>query len=240
MERGSAVVVELCGLPGSGKTTLATALQDTLAARGIACRIADREISAAVPGAQRATLRVAHATSTSVRRPLRALRSAQRFAAAENGSVRDTAAALAQWLAVADLTRQARHRSGVHVLEEGLVQTAWTLLLRARLSPHELSMGALLDAAPVSSRSDLVLLMDVPAEVAVARLAARGSRHSRTQLLEADQRLAELVRGRELLELLLSETPGAVHRLQLLPGVTPAQAADEAAAAIAAMHGARR
>lgn len=232
------VVVELCGLPGAGKTTLATALEDTLAARGIPCRVADREISAAVPRSQRALRRLRHATSTATRRPVTAARTARRFAAVRNESVRDTAAVLVQWLAVSDLATKARTGPGVHLLEEGLVQTAWTLLLRAEGSPAEFRGGALLTVPPASSRSDIVLLVDTPVEVAAERLAARSSRHSRTQLLETEQRVAELTRGRELLETLLANAPAAVHRLTVLPGATAARLAAEAAEAVESIVGA--
>lgn len=229
----SGVVVELCGLPGAGKTTLAAALEETLTARGIPCQVADREISAAASRSQRATHRIRHATSTAGRRPGWATRSARQFAAARNGSTRDTVAALVQWLAVSELARSAKRQPGVHVLEEGLVQTAWTLLLRAKAAPGALSASALLGAVPAVSRSDLVLVVDAPVEVAADRLGTRSSRHSRTQLLVRDQRLAELTRGRDLLEVLLEATPAAVHRLTVLRGATPARLAAEAADAIA-------
>ncbi len=229
----STVVVELCGLPGAGKTTLATTLEAALAARGITCLVADREISAAVPRSQRAMRRMRHAASMAVRRPRSTGRTARQFAAVRNGSARDTAAALVQWLAVSDLAGSARSRPGVHLLEEGLVQTAWTLLLRAEASPAEITARALLDAVPTVCRSDLVLLVDAPVEVAADRLGARRSRHSRTQLLAADQRVTELARGRDLLEAVVAATPGAVHRLTVLPGATPSRLAAEAADAIA-------
>ena len=62
---------------------------------------------------------------------------------------------------------------------------------------------AALDAAPRRTPADLLVVVRVPPEVALARLAARASRHSRTQLLDEPERLAELERGARLLDQLV-------------------------------------
>jgi energy-coupling factor transporter ATP-binding protein EcfA2 len=226
------VVVELCGLPGSGKTTLAAALQRLLTDRGIACRIADHGISAAVPPHRRTMRRVWHASVAAGTDPGWATESAQRFISVRNRSARDNAATLVQWLAVADLIRTARHAPGVNLLEEGLVQTAWTLLLRSHQSLESFDPRQLFQAVPPVAHSDLVLVVDVPVRMAADRLAGRSSMHSRTQLLPAEQRLTELRRGGALLDLLLRVVPTSVHRLCVLPGLSPAELAAEAADSI--------
>jgi hypothetical protein len=224
-------VVELAGLPGSGKTTLAVELRQLLTDRGVPCRIADRGISAAVPRSRRAVRRVWHASVAAGAEPGWAASSAHHFTGVHNRSARDNAATLVQWLAVADLARAARLSTGVSLLEEGLVQTAWTLLLRSR-RPGHVDLRELFQAVPSSAHSDLVLVVDVPVQMAADRLATRSSRHSRTQLLPADQRADELRHGAELLDLLLRMVPVPVHRLCVLPGMPSAEIAAEAADAI--------
>lgn len=227
-------VVELCGLPGSGKTTLAAALAQQLSVRGVECRVADRGISAALPLAQRTAHRLWLASLVAAAHPGWAAVSARDFAHAGNESTRDTAATLVQWLATAGLSTAAHRAAGVSLLEEGPVQTAWTLLLRSRRSADGLDPRTLLYGLPTSARSDLVLVVDVPPQVAVARLASRTSRHSRTQLLPADERIVELRRGAVLLDLLLRAVPTPSYRLCVLPGMPPGELAAEAADAVGA------
>jgi hypothetical protein len=206
----SCTVVELCGLPGSGKSTLADHLRAALGELGTPGSVVDDPISASAPRRARLVRRTAGSARSAVRHPLRTLGSATDIAAVRQPSTRDTASVLAQWLAVCDLTSRARRRPGVHLLQEGLVQTTWTMLLRADAGA---SPGRLWNRVPAAARSDLVVVLDVPVNVAQARLAARESRHSRTQQLPPDLVRAELDRGRALLEQLLVLAPVPVLRL---------------------------
>jgi hypothetical protein len=123
-------------------------------------------------------------------------------------STRDAMAGAVQWLAVQRLVERARHQDGVHLLEEGLVQTLWTLGLRAE---NDGSTGSL-PALAAHAGADLLVVVEAPVELVAARLATRISVHSRTQrLAESDQR-SELLRGRELLHSLL----GVIGGRQLL------------------------
>lgn len=201
-------VVELCGLPGSGKTTLARTLVDVLGVAGVETVVLDTPISAAVGRPARAARRLGLASTTAARRPLPSARAARWFASGRQ-SAADAAAAYVQWLAVQRLVDRA-DGAAVHLLEEGAVQTLWTALLRAE-GPR--TGGTAWGLLPRSVRSDVVVLVDVPPETASARLARRTSRHSRTQLLDPEARRAELARGRDLLEDLLAHCPLPVVRV---------------------------
>ena len=196
----SALLVEMLGLPGAGKSSLAKATCAALHAQGVSADVVDLPISAAVPQRARVRRRVGAAVHIGLTRPRWTLRSTAQILAVHQPSLRDSASVLAQWLAVTDLAARSRARGGVQILEEGPLQTLWTLLLR---SPDPLPRQ-LLDGLLPSARSDVVVVLDVPLDVVEARLRRRASKHSRSQALDPAGLRAELARGRELVELLAS------------------------------------
>lgn len=212
------LLIELLGLPGSGKTSLARETCAVLRSRGVDAASADRLISAAEPRTSRLVRRTSASARTALRRPRWTLQSATQIASVRQPSRRDTASVLAQWLAVCELSAAARGTDGVHLLEEGPRQTLWTLMLR---SPDTLPRG-LLEGLPAAARTDLVVVLDVPVEVVEARLLRRASKHSRSQHLAPDRLRAELERGRDLVELLASGATAPVVRLRGDDTTTPA------------------
>jgi hypothetical protein len=194
------IVVEFAGLPGSGKTTLAAHTRTALVARGMPCSIVDAGMSAAVAPARRAARRVAWAAAELAHHPRRGVAAVRGVRATEPSSARDGVAGTVQWLAVQRLVTRPGRGQGVQLMEEGPLQTLWTLGLR---SGEDVLTTALPDLAE-EARPDLLVVVDAPDELLSARLGARGSVHSRTQLLPEPERRAELLRGRELLHDLLA------------------------------------
>jgi RecA/RadA recombinase len=198
------LVVEFCGLPGSGKSSLAAQTCLALRSAGVEARVADHAVSAAVPRRTRVRRRGSSAVAGLATRPLEAARAA-RLVAATRPSPRDGAALLAQLLTVQRLTSAARHRGGVVLVEEGTVQTMWSLALRAGADTleevrREVSAGC---------TADLLVVVEAPTALLLHRLEARSSRHSRTQRLDPGDRGPELERGRRLLDQLLVGLPQA-------------------------------
>ncbi|MGH3413548.1 MAG: hypothetical protein ACRDPH_10765 [Marmoricola sp.] len=189
------LVVELAGLPGAGKTTLAACTSAAVVAAGVDCRVADAGISAAASPRARALRRVRLAGSELVRHPLRSAGVLRAIRALGSASSRDAAAGAVQWLAVQRLVAQARRLPGVTLVEEGPVQTAWTLALRARGDLRPL----LRCLAEGCALPDLLVVVDAPTGVVSRRLGGRPSRHSRTQLLPPRERVGELDAGRTLM-----------------------------------------
>jgi hypothetical protein len=155
--------------------------------------------------------------------PVAALEDLARLLRSEPACARDVIAGLAQWWATNALVAGARAGrngsdtsartdtcTGVCLLEEGPVHTVWTLLLRSAGGDP----GAWWRAAPTGVCSDLVLVLDVTPAEAQRRLAARASRHSRTQALAPAAQRSELERGALLLERVLASCPVPVLRLQ--------------------------
>lgn len=226
MTRQLSAVVELVGLPGSGKTTLATALRHRLVGAGIPCTVLDAGISAKAPKRARIARRTGYALHELAHAPGSTRRVTRVLVSSGQEGPRDTAAVLAQWLAIEHLAGRDRGRPGVRLLEEGVVQTSWTAVLRAKHVRAEDLWACMTPGA----RSDLALFLDVPPELAADRLAERRSRHSRTQRLDAAARLDELRRGQAILDEILVSCPLRVSRLQGSASV--AKLADLAYAAV--------
>jgi len=196
-----AVVIELCGLPGSGKTTLAHALLDRLRESGMLAEAVDGPVSAAAPRHRRLPRKAILVGRAFVTHP-RAQAHAARLVGSGQPSNRDMLAMSVRWSVAQQLLDQARRSgSGAAVLEEGLLQALWSAGLRTRSA----SVPDLVGLASTTARPDVVVHLDVPVELALERLRSRTSQHSRVQQLGRAEQLAEMQRGDALLRGLLTE-----------------------------------
>ena len=199
----ASLAVELCGLPGAGKSTVAQAARDRLAAAGVSCDLADQDVSAAATPRRRLRRRTTSALRESATHPVRTSAAAAAVLASRQSRPRDTVAVLAQWLAVRDLLAGCHRSPGVHLFEEGVLQRLWTIGLRGGYD----TSARLWHNLDPARRTDLVVVLDLPATEAAARLRGRPSRHSRVQGLGSDAMLDELVRGERLLSTLVAGCP---------------------------------
>ncbi len=197
-------VVEFCGLPGAGKSTLARAVVAQLRLRGVPTTEVMASRGPDAPRVARVTRKLGAVLSGiresgSARLVIDvALRSSQQ-------DRRDRLARPANLLVVRHAVTQARRRPGVHVLDQGPLQEWWSAALRAD-DARVVEMAAR-DPAP---RADLVVQVRAPIEVLVDRLEARGARQSRLEGLDPESRAAELQRGETLLAALIDQL---VHSL---------------------------
>ena len=108
----------------------------------------------------------------------------------DQADARDRIARPANLLVVRDAVRRSRGHAGVHVLDQGPVQEWWSAALRA--DDVRVLEWAASDPAP---RADLVVRVDAPVDVLVARLARRQARQSRLEGVTGRAREDELRRG---------------------------------------------
>lgn len=197
MSRGT--IVEFCGLPGAGKTTLSAAL------RASVCELSPihdgtATVAAGVPAGRRVSRKIALAAGHAGRDPVGTARLA-RAVLSTSEALADPAARLIQWTVTQRLFARARAAGGLHVFDEGVLQALWSMGLRAEVAPV---LHGLADGSVGWSRPDLVVLVDEHPDVALQRLRARPSRHSRLQLLDAGDQQREMRAGHDLLERLAS------------------------------------
>lgn len=198
-------VVELVGIPGAGKSRLTRALVDDLSVCGVPVHTPQARLGPAVPVARRLSRKAGSCVHGAVARPLVTARVTAGLVRSGQPRPADLAGRLVQWLVADALTGTGRRRRGVTVLDEGPVQALWSTGLRGDVTPL---LAALERRAPTAG-ADVLVVVRVPADVALARLAARPSQHSRTQRLPAADRLAELERGAALLDRLVEWWSGA-------------------------------
>ena len=221
------VLVELAGLPGSGKSVLAETLVRRLRADGVPSMIVDAGVSARARREVRMIRRAGYALRETAAEPIAARRATSVIMRSRQQARRDVPAVLAQWLGTARLVARSRRQPGVNVFEEGLVQTVWTALLRSqRLRPEQLWL-----CLPPAAYSDVVLYLDTGPQLAADRLAARDSRHSRVQSRPTSSMATELSRGQALFDDVLRTCPLQVVRVPSA-GETPATLAERAVGAI--------
>jgi hypothetical protein len=162
-----------------------------------------------------------------------AARSVRLIGASGQGTLRDTTALTAQWLSLLGLASRARRATGVSAIEEGLVQTLWTLSLRAG---RDVS-GRIWATVPGRARADLLVVVESPIDVALERLRRRPSRHSRTQHLPVERQREELVQGQALLDELVSRSGLPTVRVANGLSTSLGQSAAELASAVRERHG---
>lgn len=226
------VVVELCGLPGAGKSTLARAVVARLRLAGLPTVDVMAPLGpSAARGAR--SRRKAAVLARALAEP-GSLRIAADLASRSGQQAwRDRVARPVNLLVVRHEVAKARTARGYHVLDQGPVQEWWSAALRA--DAERVLAWAATDPAP---RADLVVRIDAPTEALVARLTRRAVRQSRLEGLDRGALAAELERGRELLDVVcgqLVHSPGTPQTRVLRVGGLEPGAADLVTGAVRAL-----
>jgi AAA domain len=195
------LVVELCGLPGAGKSTFAREVLASATQGSVRIRLPTEAIGPEVPRTRRIGRKLLLVTEETLRRPVPSADTMRRIAGSGQGGVRPVSSRWVQWVATQRLMAVARSTPGVSVFDEGVTQALWSLGLRGDPSTTLAALGRTVGRW---EHPDHIIVLDLPLEVIDRRLSERGSRHSRLQDVgDAAARRAELVKGRELLERLV-------------------------------------
>ena len=215
--------VELVGIPGSGKSRRARMLAERLTGRGVVVHQPQTRLGPEVPTGRRLARKALASGAATLSAPVTTARLVHGVLRSHQPGPADLAGRVVQWLVAQDVAARAARGAGVSIVDEGQVQALWSIGLRGDVGP----VLTALDAARGRRPADLLVVVTVPPEVALARLARRASRHSRTQGLDARAGLAELHRGAALLDRLVDWWPGAArHRAVVSLDGTADDAAD--------------
>lgn len=190
------LTVELTGIPGSGKSRLTRTLSSGLTERGVPVDLPQVGMGPRVPTGPRLARKMVATGAAIVNSPRQTRALARGVFRSRQPGPADIAGRLVQALVAQDAAARSTRRAGVSILDEGLVQALWSIGLRGDVHPVLGLLGALRERP---SRQLLVVLETSP-DVALLRLAARPSQHSRTQSLDTRERLAELKKGTLLLD----------------------------------------
>ena len=195
-----AVIVELCGLPGAGKTSLSRAIGGGRA--GFAVTRPNRTVAPDIPDVPRIARKLGLVAEEALRRGAFELEMAHLIGRSRQPGLGGAAARWVQWASTQALMRRARDVPGVHLFDEGVLQALWSLALRGDPAATLRALGG---SVGRWSSPDLVIVVDPPVELVARRLSDRRSTHSRLQPSTDDAELrAELVRGRAIFDRLLS------------------------------------
>jgi hypothetical protein len=193
-------VIELCGLPGAGKSTLARKLVQELADRGHTAYAGASAIAPTSPAPRRVAVKAALAMAETLAHPACTAASVTAVFRSGQSHTADVPARALQWTVTQRLLRAARRTPGLHVFDEGVIQALWSLGLCGDARP----VLRALDGSRAWARPDLVVVLEAPLDVVLERLVSRPSRHSRIQALDPILWRPALARGQWLLDQLVS------------------------------------
>ena len=188
--------MELVGVPGSGKTRLTRTLATELDRRDVTVTQPQRRLYTSVAPGLRLSRKAVACLSVGAAAPRHTARLAAGLARSSQGGPADVASRLVQLLVAEAVAREAASHEGVSIVDEGVLQALWSVGLRGDVAP----VLELLDGVAPAPAADLLVVLRVPADLALARLSGRPSRHSRIQLIPEEARRAEMKRGMELLD----------------------------------------
>lgn len=192
------MIIEFCGVPGAGKTTIAHALVPALEAAGNETSLPLEAVSARRPRPERVIRKTLLAVGETFSHPINSIRALFAVARSRQPGSMETATRLLNWLVLRSLLRQARRRPGIHVFDQGVIQELCSLGFRGDpWSSFNVSDPGVRLLGP-----DLIVVVDVDPALADSRLAARPGRQSRVEAINSD-RLESVERQGVLIDSLL-------------------------------------
>jgi hypothetical protein len=188
-------VVELFGLPGSGKSYLAEELLRISADIGLPVNLPAACVGPAVPSLPRRARKLGLAAGQMLQRPVPSFITMRSIVMFQRPRTEGLSRCV-QWAITQRLLTSAGLSPGVHLFDEGLLQALWSVGLRGDVTP---TLRSLEQRSGRYAKPDLVVTVHVSIDEIADRLAARLSRHSRLQeRLDPIARRRELARGAEL------------------------------------------
>jgi hypothetical protein len=218
------LVVELFGLPGSGKSHFAREFVRSSAEMGMAVNLPAAGVGPAAPPLPRSARKLGLVAGQMLQRPVPTfitVRSIVSFQPRRTEGLRRSV----QWAVAQRLLTSAGRSPGLHLFDEGLLQALWSVGLRGDVFP---TLRVLEQRSGRGAMPDVVVVVDASIDVIEDRLASRFSRHSRLQEhRDPIVRRRELARGAELVGSLVAwwqrvaPGPGRLMEIRNDPGGDP-------------------
>jgi hypothetical protein len=213
-------VVELFGLPGSGKSSLAGELLRISADIGLPMDLPDACVGPAVPSLPRRARKLGLAAGQMLQRPVPSFITMRSIVSFQRPCTEGLSRCV-QWAITQRLLTSAGRSPGVHLFDEGLLQALWSVGFRGDVTP---ALRVLEQRSGHYAMPDLVVTVHVSIDEVEDRLATRLSRHSRLQqCVDPIVRRRELARGAELVGSLVAwwehiSGPGRLIEIRNDPG----------------------
>jgi hypothetical protein len=200
------LVVEFLGLPGAGKSTLAHAVAASLRTAGVPVTEPTFQLDHETAPGRRRARKLAAAARTLCRAPVVATRCAGLVARSRQRRAAWLVPLVTNWLYLADGARRCTRTPGVHLLDQGLMQGAWsTAYGAARFEPRALAVRRVLRA--VAPPRWMVVVVEAAPHLLHRRLGERiapASRLEREATTPADRApLADGFAAMQTVEILL-------------------------------------
>jgi AAA domain len=217
-------VVELFGLPGSGKSYLAGELLRSSAEIGMPVTLPRGGVGPSVPSLPRMARKLGIVAGQVLQRPVPSFITMRSIVSVQRRPTEGFSRCV-QWAVTQRLLTSAGRRPGVHLFDEGLLQALWSVGLRGDVTP---TLRVLERRSVPSAMPDLVVVVHASIDEIQDRLAARHSRHSRLQAHhDPVVRRREIAHGAELVASLVTwwdrvaPGPGRLIEIRNDPGRDP-------------------
>lgn len=218
------VSVEICGLPGAGKSVLAPDVAAQLLAAGVRTRAMTAATSPDLGPITRATAKARLAGTHLVHTPRLTPLIAAAVARDPQRRLTDRGRKLINWLASQEQLRRSVGTGDVWLFDEGPIQALWSIGL---WGDHRPLLDRLDGAAQRLRLTDQLVFLRCRPEAAAARLEHRRDPHSRIErICDPAERSRHLRRGAALLEELVDEWERRTNQTAVvIEAPTPAPAA---------------
>jgi len=173
--RRDVLLVEFLGLPGAGKSELSRRVAGRLRHLALPVHEPSYGLAHGIGVAARRARKSARVARELALHPRSAARAASVLARSGQPSLACFGGVLFNWLLVTSLARKARGRRGLHLIDEGLAQGAWSIALEGRLEPAV----ELLACLPPALVPDLLVVVEASTTAVAGRLRSRPQHDSR-------------------------------------------------------------
>jgi GTPase SAR1 family protein len=213
------VVIEFFGLPGAGKTTLSRRLTQLLRNEGVKVNHPNDDMISLKEGMRRKIHKLPYIIKEPLFHPVQSLRAALAINGSCQRSVADFSKVLVNWWYVTAILRSPKTRMHFSVLDQGVFQALWSIVLTGKTLDSFNHFGDLLLKS--SFLPQIVVLVEARIPTLLERLIQREGSNSRLEKVSLMEQKQLVLRGlilcrqivKEILPLLVSKQPIALVRV---------------------------